>query len=536
MKVFLLFGCILHTCLASHELGSFYGAGQSFAADKMRSVQKAAKDVDKAQIPEFKEGKSPEGLEESQLGDEALREAARNEGSAFIKDTAGKRKTYVIDPKMDPLVVAGNKATQDPLKTINQEIEVVTQEEKQRDSYETCDEGKAEVLRTCSKKLNVNVDIIPEVKRTEKYCPSHKTHWNLGPHHGCFLCIIFPETEWCNPGCQSREIVERHRQVIITNNWVDECQALEKAVDEGTCSYDSMRYSLPNETRKINGEDITRDHFEEHYTYRCFKNTDDKCERLRARGCIQINSECKEMEGHQCLVWQQTYRCRPNSISWQFFKSKGPIFCLSGDCNRVGFASNGEFLEAISHLSIFKEAQADIRASIGIFGGKDRRCTRNCLNFRDCCGNGKGWGVSLHIRDCPKDELELSELRKAKKCVHIGTFCAEKVVGVCTRKQTTFCCFGTKLSRLIQEQAHAQLGLGWGTPQRPECQGLTEDQLSRLDFSKMDLSELYAEIEATMKAKTQEDVAPIAERLQRNVSNMTFKKSQDRAVAERRPM
>jgi len=522
-KVLLLL--FLISSVTSHELGSSYRTGENFAADKIRGVQDATRHVDKAKIPGFSEDEPPvSNLSAFSLGDAALREATRNEGSLFVKKTASKRKTYVVDPKIDPLVVAGNKATTDPLKTINQEVKVVTQEEKQRDTYETCDEGKSEVLKTCSKVLHVNVTIIPERKRTEYFCPGHKKKsW-------------FSGTRWCDPtNCSSREVIEQHRQVIINDSWVDGCQALEKAVDEGICSYDSMRHS-PQETRNINGQSITRNHFEEHYTYRCFKPTDDKCERLRARGCIQVNSECKEQEGHQCLVWRQTYRCRPNPISWQFFKSKGPIFCLGGDCNRAGFASNGEFLEAISHLSIFKEAQTDIRASIGIFGGKDRRCTRNCLNFRDCCGNGKGWGVSLHIRDCPKEELELSELRKAKKCVHIGTFCAERFAGGCIRKQTTFCCFGTKLSRLIQEQAHAQLGLGWGTPQRPECQGLTEDQLSRLDFSRMDLSELYAEIEATMKAKTQEDVAPIAERLQKNVSNMTFKKSQDRAVAERRPM
>jgi len=527
MKVLLLFWCILHTCFASGELGSSYGAGQSFAADKVRGVQEGSRRVDKAQLPEFKEGKSPEGLQEFQLGDESLREAARNEGSAFIKDTAGKRKTYTIDPKMDPLVVAGNKATVEPLKTINQEVTVVTQEEKQRDTYEACDEGKDEVKRSCSKTLDVNFNVIPEVKRTEYFCPGHKKKsWGSG-------------TRWCNPAtCSSREIIDRPQQEIPIDIWSDGCQALEKAVDEGTCSYEST-HNGPGGTRNIKGRPVTRDHFEEYYTYRCFKPTDDRCERLRAMGCIQVDSECKEKENSQCLVWRQTYRCRPNPISWQFFKSKGPIFCLGGDCNRASYGPNGDFLDAISHLSIFKELQADIRTCVGdsisVFAGKDRRCTRNCLNFRDCCGNGKGWGVSLGIRDCPKDELELVKLRKAKKCVHIGTFCAERFVRGCIRKQTTFCCFGTKLSRLIQEQARAQLGLGWGTPQKPECQGLTDKQLSQLDFSQMDLSELYAEIEATMKAKTKEDVVPIAERLQRNVSNMTLKDSQTRAVAERKP-
>jgi hypothetical protein len=524
MKQFLLL-FVISSCVGA-DLGSSYRSGQSYAANNVQDVKDAARHVDKANIPGYTEGMPPvANLQAYNLGDAALTEVANNEGGVFVKETTSTRGTYVIDPNHDPLVVAANQAIKDPLKTIHEEVDVITEEDEQKDTYEACDEGKSEVLRTCSKVLHVSVTIIPEKKRIEKSCPGHKKkNWCGG-------------TRWCEPReCQSREIIEQHRQEIVNEHWVDGCQTLEAAVDEGTCSYESMRNGPP-ETRNISGKSITRNPFEKHYTYRCFKKTDDRCEQLRERGCVQVDSECKEMEGQHCLVWTQTYRCRANPISWQFFRSRGSIFCLGGDCHGVNYGPNSEFLEAITHLSIFKEAQADIRANIGIFAGKNRHCTRNCLNFRDCCGNGKGWGVSLHLAECSKDELELGELRKARKCVHIGTFCAESlpIIG-CSRKKTTFCCFGTKLSRLIQEQARAQLGMGWGTPQQPACEGLTPEQLSQLDFSQMDLSELYAEIENTMKTKTKADVAPIAERLQRNVANMTLKQSQDNAVAERRPM
>ncbi|MEI8295903.1 MAG: conjugal transfer protein TraN [Alphaproteobacteria bacterium] len=522
--------CFIPASFAGGKLGSAYVSGQTFAAGRLQGAQEACSHVDKENIPGFSgDEHSVSGLDASSIGDAALEEVSRNPGGIMVREAAGMRKNYVIDAKADPLVVAANKATAAPLETINEEIDVVMQEEEQKDYIEICDEGKGEVLRTCSKVLHVTVTIYPEHKVQRKRCPGHKTmQFDIG-----FAKKV--KKRWTCGGCETyyETIPERYTS---SEQWIDGCQALESAVDEGTCSYEAMHHSTTGETRIINGKPITKDHFEEHYTYRCFKPTDEKCERLREMGCVQIDSECKEKEGDHCLVWEQTYSCRTASIVWQSYKSRGSIFCLSGDCHPIAYGPNTEFLNAISHLSIFKEAQADIRASIGIFGGKDRRCSRNCLNFRDCCGNGKGWGVSLHLTECAPDELELSDLRKAKKCVHIGTFCAEKHLTVCTRKQTSFCCFGTKLSRLIQEQAHAQLGLGWGTPEKPECQGLTAEQLSLLDFSKMDLTELYSDIQATMKAKTPADIAPIAERLQRNVSNMTLKSSQARAVAGREPM
>ncbi|NBX70233.1 MAG: hypothetical protein EBR01_14930 [Proteobacteria bacterium] len=35
------------------------------------------------------------------------------------------------------------------------------------------------------------------------------------------------------------------------------------------------------------------------------------------------------------------------------------------------------------------------------------------------------------------------------------------------------CRFGTKLARLINSQGRAQLGLGWGDVEGPDCRGLT---------------------------------------------------------------
>ncbi|MBX9884372.1 MAG: conjugal transfer protein TraN, partial [Novosphingobium sp.] len=55
------------------------------------------------------------------------------------------------------------------------------------------------------------------------------------------------------------------------------------------------------------------------------------------------------------------------------------------------------------------------------------------------------------------------------------------------------CCFESKLSRILQEQGRQQLGKPWGAPKTEQCLGFTIDEFARLDLSKMDFSEVYAE-------------------------------------------
>jgi conjugal transfer mating pair stabilization protein TraN len=48
------------------------------------------------------------------------------------------------------------------------------------------------------------------------------------------------------------------------------------------------------------------------------------------------------------------------------------------------------------------------------------------------------------------------------------------------------------LARIINEQAYPQLGRSWGEPEHPNCRGLSLQELERLDWSRIDLSEWIA--------------------------------------------
>ena len=78
-------------------------------------------------------------------------------------------------------------------------------------------------------------------------------------------------------------------------------------------------------------------------------------------------------------------------------------------------------------------------------------------------------------------------------CAYVGTYCSDSFLGVCLTKKKVYCCFESKLSRILQEQGRQQLNKPWGKPKTEQCLGFTIDEFARLDLSRMDFSEVYAE-------------------------------------------
>ncbi|WP_448205426.1 conjugal transfer mating pair stabilization protein TraN [Azospirillum sp. sgz302134] len=100
------------------------------------------------------------------------------------------------------------------------------------------------------------------------------------------------------------------------------------------------------------------------------------------------------------------------------------------------------------------------------------------------------------IWECTKEEFQLNVNKQLRNCHFIGSYCASKAFG-CVEKRESYCCFNSPLSRIIQEQARPQLGTTFGTPENPECGGLTVDDLQRIDWNKVDLSEWMGILSST---------------------------------------
>ena len=314
---------------------------------------------------------------------------------------------------------------------------------------------------------------------------------------------------------------------IPTYELVDKntCKILEEMTDLGRCGYKSKRCIEGAETRMIEGTPVYADCWSEEAIYQCQGDFVDNCKHYLEKGCTQTRSDCTVYQGDSCLQWEQTFECveKPGQSTSYRLTGKDKAYCLDGDCVDSAYVANNEMLHALSQMTILRQAEKDMQGSLSIFKGNDKRCSRSCIDFKDCCGNGNGWGVSIGLSKCGQDEEQLALERQDGKCVMIGTYCANRKLGVCIKKKTSFCCFGSKLSRLLQEQGRSQLNIAFGSPEHPECRGFTPQELSRLDFSKMDLSELFEDIQKNFKPQSSENITDSIslKRLQQNMKNLS---------------
>lgn len=97
--------------------------------------------------------------------------------------------------------------------------------------------------------------------------------------------------------------------------------------------------------------------------------------------------------------------------------------------------------------------------------------------------------VIVEVTSCPKDEKELAQKNGAGLCRHYSSNCNGFF---CTSVTRRYCCFNSKLAKIINTAAVTQLGRA-----NSDCSGLTMDEFGRMDFSAIDMSEFMAEIMAT---------------------------------------
>nr|MBA3814731.1 conjugal transfer protein TraN [Alphaproteobacteria bacterium] len=307
---------------------------------------------------------------------------------------------------------------------------------------------------------------------------------------------------------------EEESYKIQPDEWSDNCARLEERVDSGLCSYGSRVCTAPNQTRIINDIPITRPCWQYTMTYACSYPAKDDCGALRARGCAQINSTCKQYVGNVCVVYQQTYQCKdPARTIFQIVGGNTP-FCMDGNCRDQSWENNDELMSSVAQLSILKEMQGNI-ANGFLFKGEDNRCSKYIVSFKDCCGSGKGWGNDMGLASCNAKEKLLNKRRKLGLCHFVGTYCAKKVLGQCIKKKSSYCCFGSKLLKAFQEQGRAQIGMKWGSPKSPLCRGFTISEIQRIDFSKLDLREVFEDLMKNFKPGKMGDISrQVGERLE----------------------
>jgi conjugal transfer mating pair stabilization protein TraN len=121
------------------------------------------------------------------------------------------------------------------------------------------------------------------------------------------------------------------------------------------------------------------------------------------------------------------------------------------------------------------------------------------------------------LLSCEQAEQVLAMKNDNRLCHSVGSYCSRKVpvLGTCLETTQSYCCFNSRLARVINEQGRAQLGRGWGGAKNPDCAGFSLAQLQTLDFSRMDLTEFYAEIAPTLP-----DVGALANKARSRVNGV----------------
>jgi len=226
------------------------------------------------------------------------------------------------------------------------------------------------------------------------------------------------------------------------------------------------------------------------------KNIPQNCN-LQFSKCLNFSSE------NICNYRQFSYLCSTTTINSSAQVDCGSnVYCTNNQCEKVKDDSSQDFATPIAYLSAINESAKDNNKNndLKIFSGQVKNCSKDTVSYNNCCRDD-GWGQNIMGASCSSEEKELMAMQEKKLCHFVGSFCSKKmaILGKCMENKKAYCCFNSKISRVIMQQGKNQLGKEWGSPETPECRGFTADELAKLQFNKMDLNEIAIDIEAQVQ-------------------------------------
>ena len=231
----------------------------------------------------------------------------------------------------------------------------------------------------------------------------------------------------------------------------------------------------------------------------CKSTEKDTCGFLKDRKCTQLEKKCLKGSDTDCALWELTFKC-----GGKFRFKPSDAEGIFDEDESLEVESGGQsFPEVYTKLKVFNEMNKEIKSnprivdgSLQVFNGMQRKCSKSISSdlMYDCCLLMRGLATDLKLTKCNADELDLAEMRERGFCHYIGKYDEQFLDLWKSRDNHVFCCFSTKLYKVVHEGVREQIGLGWGTPEHPICRGLTIDEISKADFSKLDLSEAFSDL------------------------------------------
>jgi conjugal transfer mating pair stabilization protein TraN len=318
------------------------------------------------------------------------------------------------------------------------------------------------------------------------------------PFGGCFPDIYIDQVS-CSPAIDGATPTSvTGENVVTTIRDQRQCNGL---AADSTCQQDTETCTDSEPvTRIVDGVAVTQPCWAWSRSYTCAKFAEAQdCQTLETTpGCKLVRKDC--LTDEPCRTWEWVYDCPvpDRQASTNQFICDGDIYCIDGSCETIGREANDEFKDAVVALNSMDQARREFDpGTLSLFKGERASCASKVFGILNCC-KGKGFplipGIQLLIAlACGREEMLLHQRDAQGLCSYVGTYCASSFLGVCFTKRKVYCCFESKLSRILQEQGRQQLGKPWDKPKTEQCLGFTVDEFARLDLSKMDFSEVYAE-------------------------------------------
>ena len=271
------------------------------------------------------------------------------------------------------------------------------------------------------------------------------------------------------------------------------------------------------QTRMFDGKAVYKSCWRYENTFSCSDlATSSTCSAVDATQCQQIAPSTCSVPGPagSCASLSFPLQCPTADATYNTAVNCGPsTFCPGGSCYDTANQPSQpatQLVTSVSYLATAAEASDDLdTATMTIFKGKALKCKNYVVGFVDCCDSrtildavGGGGPLLLACKSDWAQVLELSQKRDQGLCHWNWKWTSKKgPLGIKLEESESYCCFNSKLGRIINEQGRAQIRKGWGSqgnPDNPDCTGFTVDQVQGLDFSQIDFSDFYADIKPVL--------------------------------------
>jgi len=158
----------------------------------------------------------------------------------------------------------------------------------------------------------------------------------------------------------------------------------------------------------------------------------------------------------------------------------------------VGSLAGGSSMPFSPSFSLygFTATWGTVPGALGSFGGISFAFDPTSLAIQ------VGLMILQELLSCDQPEKMLAMKKGQNLCRFTGSYCSIKIpiVGICLQTTESYCCFNSRLARIINTSGGAQIG-------KPvtDCTGFTPTEFASLDFSQIDLAEFTNEIMANVR-------------------------------------